>query len=210
MGETEEMTEQRRRRLSADESQARILEAAQRQLEAVGPAGLRLKDLAAELGISHQAILHHFGSKERLIAAVVERAFDVVNDDLARAVEQFKPGELNVPDLLRRGFSTISPDKGRLLTWLVLSGEKLAPHEGEAPPLSRLAMAAHALRQADGEKSLDDTRFVVVLSALAVLSQGVFFDQVLEGVGLGEDPEAADRFRTWFAELVVAHLRKDD
>src|SRR6185295_17110146 len=63
-----------RRRLRAEEAQRRILEAAEKQLMKVGPEGLRLTDLAQALGVSHPAILHHFGSREGLVAAVVRHA----------------------------------------------------------------------------------------------------------------------------------------
>ena len=54
----------KRRRLPADEAKTRILEAAQKRLTEGGPDAIRLQDLAADLGISHPAILHHFGSRE--------------------------------------------------------------------------------------------------------------------------------------------------
>jgi AcrR family transcriptional regulator len=36
--------------------------------------GLRLQDIAADVGISHPAVLHHFGSREALVHAVIQRA----------------------------------------------------------------------------------------------------------------------------------------
>src|SRR5438876_12323626 len=60
----------RPRRVRTDTRNA-ILEAAERRLFANGPEGIRLQDIAADLGISHPAILHHFGSREGLIEALV-------------------------------------------------------------------------------------------------------------------------------------------
>ena len=64
----------KRTRLPAEQAKKLILDAAERHLAALGPDGIRLKDLAAELGISHPAILHHFGSRDGLVRAVVTKA----------------------------------------------------------------------------------------------------------------------------------------
>lgn len=59
-------------RLSSDERRAQILAAAE---EVFGHRGYRqgsLKDIAAAVGISVQGILHHFGTKEELLMALLE------------------------------------------------------------------------------------------------------------------------------------------
>ena len=57
--------------MSGEEARARILDAAGEQLRISGPSGLRLDPIAEELGVSRQALLHHFGTRDGLIAAVV-------------------------------------------------------------------------------------------------------------------------------------------
>src|SRR6185295_4701389 len=89
-----------RKRLRASDARERILAAAQRKLAEVGPEGLRLTELAAELSISHPAILHHFGSREELVQAVVERAMDGLNERLAAALSgQGKGGRVALLDM---------------------------------------------------------------------------------------------------------------
>lgn len=204
------MAERTRRRRSADESRARILEAAQRQLRQVGPAGLRLKELGAELGISHQAILHHFGSKERLVAAVVETTFDQINADLLASIRAIDPERLDAGALLEQAFSAVAEGgQARLFAWLALSGEELGRDE-DTKPLAQLAAAMHALRlqhHREGESPAEnDSKFVVLLAALAVLGESVFGEQLLRGAGLEDDPDAKSRFRSWLGELLLAHL----
>src|SRR5262245_30830908 len=77
-----------RKRLTAEAARARILAAAERRLSEVGPEGLRLTELAAELGVSHPAILHHFGSREELVAAVVAGAIARLNARLIEAAQR--------------------------------------------------------------------------------------------------------------------------
>src|SRR3954471_13203895 len=54
-------------------SQARILEAARGEFAQHGFSA-RLQDIASRAGLSHPTLLYHFGSKERLYAAVIEDA----------------------------------------------------------------------------------------------------------------------------------------
>ena len=84
-----------RRRRTAEEARAEILDAAERRLAAAGPAALRLQEVAADVGISHPAVLHHFGSREALVQAVVERAMQNLEDDLVRS---FAGATAGVPD----------------------------------------------------------------------------------------------------------------
>lgn len=53
----------------------RIVDAAEAEFAARGRAGARLEDIAAVAGIRRPSLLYHFGSKERLHAEVVRRAF---------------------------------------------------------------------------------------------------------------------------------------
>ncbi len=51
---------------------AAILDAAQKRLARLGADGLRLQDIARDVGVSHPTILHHFGSRDGLIVAMVQ------------------------------------------------------------------------------------------------------------------------------------------
>src|SRR5690349_14922747 len=75
-------------RRSAEEAQRVILDAAESRLAQVGPAGLRLQEVAADAGIAHPTILHHFGSREGLIHAVVQRALGALYTDLMRELQR--------------------------------------------------------------------------------------------------------------------------
>src|SRR3954449_5698465 len=54
-------------------SQERILEAARGEFALHGYSA-RLQDIAERAGLTHPTLLYHFGSKERLYAAVIEQA----------------------------------------------------------------------------------------------------------------------------------------
>ena len=58
----------------------RILDAAERLILAEGVPGLTIAAAAAEAGLSKGGLLHHFGSKEALLAALMDRLAGFVRD----------------------------------------------------------------------------------------------------------------------------------
>src|ERR1700733_7464843 len=104
------------------DARERILAVAERMLGEVGPDGLRLQEIAREVGISHPAILHHFGSRQGLVQAVVERATASIEADIVASLSS-EEGELDAAALIERVFRTFF-DRGhaRLIAWLSLSG----------------------------------------------------------------------------------------
>ena len=67
------MQKTRRQRLPAAERKAQIVDVATRLIGERGYWGVSVQDIATECGISDTAVLHYFGTKERLVLAVLER-----------------------------------------------------------------------------------------------------------------------------------------
>jgi AcrR family transcriptional regulator len=194
-----------RRRLPADKARERILEAAERRLAEVGPEGLRLTDLAAELRISHPAILHHFGSREGLVAEVVRRAYDSLNDELMAAIVA---PDRKGPVLLDR-IAEFYATRGhaRTIAWLLLSGrtsrKAARPKASGTPPFSRLIDLIHEQRLAiQPGAPRADTAFRAQLTALALLGAAIFGDLILGESGVPPTAEHAKEFRRRLGELV--------
>lgn len=196
-----------RRRLPADKARERILEAAERRLAEVGPEGLRLTELATELHISHPAILHHFGSREGLVAEVVRRAYDSLNDELMAAIAARGRKGPVLLDRIAEFYATRG--HARTIAWLILSGRtsrKLTrPKEKETapPPFSRLIELIHEQRltiQPDAPHA--DTAFRAQLTALALLGAAIFGDLILGESGVPPTAEHAKEFRRRLGDLV--------
>lgn len=68
-----------------------ILRIATRRFAESGYAGVALEDLVAEAGLTRGALYHHFGSKQGLFAAVVERAQFAVADAVEQAADAAAP-----------------------------------------------------------------------------------------------------------------------
>lgn len=195
-----------RRRRTAEEARAAILDAAERRLVASGAGGIRLQEVAAEVGVSHPTVLHHFGSREALVEAVVERALDSLQGDLMKALGGAPESEGEVASLLDRIHDALtSRGQGRALLWLALAGH--VPRQ-EDLRLRELAEALHGLRAVHAEERdapFEDTQFVVALVASALIAQSVIGPNLLRGAGVG-DAKAGQRFRAWMARLLIDHV----
>lgn len=192
-----------RTRRSASEARQRILEAAQEQLMQVGPEALRLTDLARQLGVSHPAILHHFGSREGLVAAVVRHSTRALHLQLIAALQSSQQatdrGELI--ELVAKVCG--GQGLGRLLAWLLLSGRADKLLESGELPLEQLAAAAHDLRVRYGHPaSYPDTLFEVQLLAVVLLGDALFGDAVRQASGVEEGEAAAREFRKRLTQLL--------
>lgn len=82
----------------------RILDEALVSFGSRGYEATSLDALAAGLGVSKQTILHHFGSKDRLLDAVVDRSAGELSDALERALVKAGPGFERVEALVRAVF----------------------------------------------------------------------------------------------------------
>jgi AcrR family transcriptional regulator len=192
-----------RRRLSAVDARRRILEAAEKQLMKVGPEGLRLTDLARTLGVSHPAILHHFGSREGLVGAVVRHALDTLNEQLIAAFTagQQVPSREAAMDMVAEVYGVRG--SARLLAWLLLSGRTGKPQRANDHPLKQLADTLHGLHVAHHPRALyEDTLFELQLVAIALLGDAIFGDAVRRASGVTPTPAGSGDFRRRLASLL--------
>jgi AcrR family transcriptional regulator len=195
--------QQKRARRNAEETRAEILDAAERKLLEQGPDGIRLQQIAAEVGISHPAVLHHFGNREGLIEAVVTRAFTNLESDLIRSIAEAQPaGESALMSAVAQTFHVlVTKGHGRVLSWLLLSGH--SPDTSHSQ-LRVLAEVVHRKRvaAAAGEVAFEDTLFRLLLVTLAVIGDSVAGPTMRKIAGMDE-PRSTDRFRSWVAKLLV-------
>jgi AcrR family transcriptional regulator len=203
-----------RRRRSAEDAKRAILDAAEARVVSRGPDSVRLQEIAGDLGISHPAILHHFGSREDLLRAVMERALGGLRADLLATVTTTGPDHIDVAAQIEHVFDVLGRHgQARLMAWFALAGEAPRGDRDEEFDffIRELATLVHQRRveryAEDGRPPppADDTLFTILLATLALLGDALLGDSARASSGLA-DPANGPRFRTWFAELIVAHL----
>jgi AcrR family transcriptional regulator len=202
----------RRRRSAADAKRA-ILDAAEARVMSRGPDGVRLQEIAADVGVSHPAILHHFGSREDLLRAVMDRALSALRADLLAAVTRTRADHIDVAQQIEHVFDVLGRHgQARLMAWFALAGEgPERARDGEFDFFIReLATLVHQRREvhyAEARRqppAAEDTLFTILLATLALLGDALLGESARASSGLDEN--AGPRFRQWFAALIVAHL----
>ena len=92
----------------------------------VGPSGIRLQEVAKDAGVSHPTVLHHFGSRELLVKAVIERSLRAINVSLVEAITASGGDERQLEALLEN-LATVLERSGhaRIVMWLALEGHRI-------------------------------------------------------------------------------------
>ncbi len=209
---TTHVARSKRRRRTADEARLEILMAAEAQFVASGPDSIRLQDIATVVGISHPAVLHHFGSREELVRTVVERAIEDLQSELIQTITRAS-GAPNVGEMgIVAAVSKLLREQryARLFGWLLLSGHDplLAPTPREN--WTRIVDAMHALRPNPAAK-IEDTRFAVALLSFALLGEALAGGSIFGASGYeAADPAPGQRFRDWLSVLLRDHLNRQE
>ena len=203
----------RRLRRSAEDARVAILDAAEKRLVARGPSGIRLQDVASDVGVSHPTILHHFGSREHLVEAVIQRRVRAMNQEvvlslLSAPTAGHETAAVALFDTLHKMLG--SGGHARVIAFCALEGRMPSPTPESLRPI---AEATHAARLAGRQSNqplptFESTERIVHLAALTL------FAEAIVGTFFRGDPEdrpdeaASKRFRDWFAKHVLALLEQ--
>ncbi len=163
------------------------------------------------MGVSHPTVLHHFGSREGLIEAVVARALSSLHAGLVAAIQTAPKGPDQIATLLDRVSEVLeSGGHARAFLWLALAGYDSTIEQLHVRSLSEAVHEVRRARRAELGKEkktkplppLEDTYFTVLLPALALVSLSV----TMGSRAKGGEPGEAQRFRAWLARLIHDHL----
>jgi AcrR family transcriptional regulator len=199
----------KRIRRTAEEAKLMILDAAEKRLREQGPAGIRLQELAADVGVSHPAILHHFGSRDGLVEAVVRRALDTLRAVLLEEMRQQMRHDVDIPAILDSVFGIVT-ERGhaRLIAWLILEG---ANPRDDTRLMRALAEAAHVRLTSGGwtegrRFEFEEMLFTVMLVGSSAVGMGVVGEAMRHSLGVENDETIETRYRTWLSHLVTRFL----
>jgi TetR/AcrR family transcriptional repressor of nem operon len=78
-----------------EKTRARVMELAAARIRADGLAGLGVAGIMAEAGLTHGGFYAHFPSREALLAAAVDRLFDIAVETIDRFEAKYGPEALD-------------------------------------------------------------------------------------------------------------------
>ena len=81
-------------------TRARLVEATIRCLVERGYAGTTTVAVCARSGVSHGSLLHHYGTRERLLGAALDAVYERLRSPVIEAIEALPPGSARVEALV--------------------------------------------------------------------------------------------------------------
>jgi AcrR family transcriptional regulator len=161
-----------RSRKAPDDVRAAAVREATRLFAERSADAVSLQDVAAEVGVTKQALLYHFGTKEALIDAVATRLLDLANDELVALIGALARSEdlrmEQALDHLRRLLDA-EPAAARVLLRFLLDGSVVTDRVLDgAQPWLRFMVDLIERGQRDGtvRPELDPEAAVVQIGAL--------------------------------------------
>jgi AcrR family transcriptional regulator len=197
----------KRVRRTPEEAKRLILETARALIARTGPQGLRLQDIAAEAGISHPLILHHFGSRAGLVRALTREAAAELKDRLVAAMTQ---PEFSLGEQLDQVFDAYRGGLAQRVAWLAME-DPGGDQSNAAMILQEITDTLHTRRvagaPAGSEIPRSDTAALVHLVAIAAFGEAMYGVHLRRSAGIDREEDAARQFRRWFAALIGEHGR---
>jgi AcrR family transcriptional regulator len=192
----------KRLRRTPEEARQLILDTARVLIARDGPEGLRLQDIAAEAGISHPLILHHFGSRAGLVRALARHATAELRDRLIAATSA--PG-YSFEQQIDRVFDAFRGGLAQILAWLAAT-EPDGGESGETMIMREIIEMMHARRVANAPLGTtvprEDTEWAVFLVTFAAFGDAIYGAPLRRSAGLPDNEESDHRFRVWLAALL--------
>ncbi|AYG84822.1 HTH-type transcriptional repressor [Streptomyces hundungensis] len=191
-------------RRTPEEARRQILEAAAKLLAAGGPAAVRVRAVAAEVGVSDAAVNHHFGTREQLLSALLRFGGATLKSELHAALEGWSEGAADPAELVRVLAALYAGGYAEL----ALALRQLGWRDTGSGLLDEVVdrLHAQALANCAARDRTAPTREAVQLAVAAVhqavATEPLFGDEFRRSVGL--DADARDRVLDWWVETLRA------
>jgi AcrR family transcriptional regulator len=157
-----------------------------------GLARRSLRDLAAQVGTSHRMLIHHFGSRDGLLAAVVESVERDQNERLGELPED--AAEAIRATWRRTSVPSLWPIERLFFECYARGAQGEPPFDRLVPALVERTLEAVAMR---ADVAIDEEGRAGARLGLAVI-RGLLLDLVATG-----DREATDRALELYASMVA-------
>jgi AcrR family transcriptional regulator len=137
---------------------------ARAQMAAEGTAGVNLRAIAREMGMTAPALYRYFGSRDDLVTALVTDAYNALAEAMEAAVEAVPPGRHAAR--VRAAFGAFRAwGLGHPTEWALIFGSPIpgyvAPEETRPPGTRYTDLLARLLADAHADGALDPARIQV-------------------------------------------------
>lgn len=194
----------------AQSTRDELLETAMRLFAERGFDGVSIANIADEHGLTKQALLHHFKTKEKLYGEILLIISRDLNDTLSEALETYEDPQEQLNALLL-GFVSSGPSddiRTRLLMRELLDNQRRAATAG-AWPLSRwLERLTEVVEAAIGSTAIPKAQtFALLYQLLGAVNYFAISQPTLNGIlGASEFDDVQKVFGTQLKILIEAAL----
>jgi TetR/AcrR family transcriptional regulator, repressor for neighboring sulfatase len=158
-----------------DEVVAAILDSAAEMFAERGPGAASIRDIAARARVNHGLVFRHFGTKEKLVAAVL--------DHLAARLNTLTPGETSQDEI-----EAATTRHLRVIARALLDGFPAGKLQSSFPAADRLLDGIRPLHESDESARLGAANAIALL-----LGWQLFEPFVRSATGLNELPQQKQR-----------------
>tara|TARA_B100000676_G_scaffold310781_2_gene378402 strand:- start:1110 stop:1718 length:609 start_codon:yes stop_codon:yes gene_type:complete len=170
-----------------------FLEEAEKLFAERGFYGVSIAAIADQLGLTKQALLHHFGTKEKLYGAVLQRISDDHSARLSAAMDDTSDPEQAFRDYFKTVYqeSRANLPRGLILMRELLDNKRRADSAGTWYLKSYLENLTELAARVPGLSHLTfSRRFTVVYQLLGAINYFLFSEPTLRGIFGADQIEA--------------------
>jgi TetR/AcrR family transcriptional regulator, transcriptional repressor of bet genes len=197
----------RYRRVLPEERKAMLVDAGRKCLARGGICAFTVDNICREAGTSRGLIVHHFGSKDALLAAV----YADVYDQLIGSLETQDQGPQSLAKIVEQVCSPENFDRTSLNLWLALWGEIAINAALQSEHRKHYALFREKVAQAIGDTARDKgikvDSYEVAVSFIA-LFDGLWLEQCIDPIQLSAERAKQACYR--MLESFIGPLRIDD
>ncbi len=202
------MTAPKRIRRTPEEARRLILDAAEACMARVGPAGVRLQEVAEAAGVSHPTILHHFQSREGLIQALNQRTLDDLRTALMTMMSQAGGSASSAVSV---AFAAYRGGLAERILWMLQSQPDYAGQPTRTFLFDEMVETLHQTRlkfsPPGAEPDRADSHAIVHLTTIAALGDALVGRRLRREPDEAAEAESRSRFEAWLGALIGEHIR---
>ncbi len=177
----------RRRRRTPEEARREAIVSARKLLLTGGPDAMTLSAVAADIGVTHANLIHHFGSAAGLQSALMGSMVSDLNEALDAAIVRLRTDEGAPLELVNAVFDAFSTGgAGRLAAWIALSGD-LSHLEPVRDAVQALVTAVQEKFGDTSEMARQHIGSAVLFIAMSAFGEALIGEPVRNMLGQPED-----------------------